>query len=183
MASICSVSSLHSSISRIAVLLALDLGAIFKDAHIGQQFGCFSTEKQELQSLQTYSIYNISFRYYYIMTVVYCQYRKINKKCTKMRRRRLKNRRRFCYLCTIFKKIEKLDNYSDNGVSIIMRDNDDPLNMDEDGSMYIEDNPKILGVFISRYNIPLLQKVLELIDDHENKMEVFLFLPHYYYRT
>lgn len=71
-------------------------------------------------------------------------------------------------------EIERLDNYSDNGVSMIMRDNDDPLNMDENGSMYIEDNPKILGVFISRYNIPLLQKVLELIDEHGSQIEFSL---------
>lgn len=67
----------------------------------------------------------------------------------------------------------RFDNHEDNGVSLLMVDNDDPLDMDEDGDMYIEDNPKILGVYISRRNIPLLQKVLELIDDHENKMEVF----------
>ena len=68
---------------------------------------------------------------------------------------------------------DRFDNHEDNGVSLLMIDNDDPLDMDEDGDMYIEDNPKILGVYISRRNIPLLQKVLELIDDHENKIKIF----------
>lgn len=66
---------------------------------------------------------------------------------------------------------ERFDNQCDNGVSLLMVDNDEPLNMDEDGSMYIEDNPKVLGVFVSRYNIPLLQKVLELIDEYEPQIE------------
>ena len=66
---------------------------------------------------------------------------------------------------------ERFDNRYDNGVSLLMVDNDDLLNMDEDGSMYIEDNPKVLGVFISRHNIPLLQKVLELIDEYEPQIE------------
>lgn len=66
---------------------------------------------------------------------------------------------------------ERFNNSSDDGVSLLMKDSDEPLNMDEDGSMYIEDNPKILGVFISRHNIPLLQKVLELIDEYEPQFE------------
>lgn len=66
---------------------------------------------------------------------------------------------------------KRFNNSSDDGVSLLMKDSDEPLNMDEDGNMYIEDNPKILGVFISRHNIPLLQKVLELIDEYEPQFE------------
>lgn len=68
-------------------------------------------------------------------------------------------------------ELHRFDNYKDNGVSMIMKDTDEPLEMDEDGSMYIEDNPKIVGLFISRNNIPLLQKVLELIDEYEETCE------------
>ena len=42
---------------------------------------------------------------------------------------------------------DRFDNHEDNGVSLLMVDNDDPLDMDEDGDMYIEDNPKIVGVY------------------------------------
>ena len=68
-------------------------------------------------------------------------------------------------------EIYRFNKQSDDGVSLLIKDTDEPLNMDEDGSMYIEDNPKILGVYISRHNIPLLQKVLELIDEYEPQIE------------
>ena len=62
---------------------------------------------------------------------------------------------------------DRFDNIKDNGVSLLMKDTDEVLHMDDDGNLYIEDNPKILGVFVSRNNILLLQKVLEIIDDYK----------------
>ena len=64
-------------------------------------------------------------------------------------------------------EVDRFDNTENYGVSLLMKDTDEILHMDDDGNLYIEDNPKILGVFVSRNNIPLLQRVLEIIDDYK----------------
>ena len=51
----------------------------------------------------------------------------------------------------------RYDNKEDNGVSLVMINSDEPLTMDEDENIYFENNPQLLGVFISKYNLPLLE--------------------------
>ena len=65
----------------------------------------------------------------------------------------------------------RYDNKEDNGVSLVMIHSDEPLTMDEDENIYFENNPQLLGVFISKYNLPLLEKILDLIDEYEVTLE------------
>lgn len=65
----------------------------------------------------------------------------------------------------------KYDNREDNGVSLVMIRSDEPLTMDEDENIYFENNPQLIGVFISKHNLPLLEKILDLIDEYEVILE------------
>ena len=65
----------------------------------------------------------------------------------------------------------RYDNREDNGVSLIMIRSDEPLTMYEDENIYFENNPQLLGVFISKHNLPLLEKILDLIDEYEVILE------------
>lgn len=65
----------------------------------------------------------------------------------------------------------RYDNKEDGGVSLVMIRSDEPLTMDEDENIYFENNPQLLGVFISKHNLPLLEKILDLIDDHQVELE------------
>lgn len=63
-------------------------------------------------------------------------------------------------------ELHRFDNQENNGISLIIKDTDDISQKKED-NIYIEDDPNIIGVFISKNNIPLFQKIMEVIDEYE----------------
>lgn len=68
--------------------------------------------------------------------------------------------------CRILVSENELDKLENTDVSLVVTNND-PI----DENVYITDNPNFIGVFISKNDIDLLYKVLDIIEDYEPELE------------